>query len=375
MGLSDRDVGAATLEERVEDISAVLNAVKSPRATLFAVSEGGYMASLFAATYPDRVAGLVLYGCFAKGCWSPDYPWGPSAEEREAAAAGFAGRWGEPADLTDGAPSVAGDPAAGAWFGAYMRSAASPGVARNVELLLSQIDIRAILPSIRVPTLVLHREGDRWVDPAHGRYLAEQIPGARLVTLPGEDHMPWWGPQEPLLGEVQEFVTGSRAAPSGERALLTIVFTDIVGSTEKAAALGDLKWKDLLQAHDAVVRRQLAAFDGQEVNTTGDGFVLAFSGPSRAIQCTAAIRAALKAQGIAIRAGIHTGECERRGKDVSGITVHIAARIAAQAGADETLVSGTVKDLVVGSNCAFAAAGSHVLKGVPGDWALFHVVD
>ena len=374
MGLSDRDISATTtLEQRAEDIGAVLNAAKSPRTAILAASEGCFMATMFAATFPERVSGLILYGGFARASWAPDYSWGSTTEESEAALAAMVDQWGQPFDLSNGAPSVADDPACAAWYGAYLRAAASPGSAMAVQRLLAQIDLRGILPTIRVPTLVLHRKGDRWVDLDQGRHVAELIPDAKFVALPGDDHMPWWGPQDGLMGEVQEFVTGSRAAAPAERALLTVVFTDIVGSTERAASLGDLKWKDLLQAHDGVVRRQMRNFEGQVVNTTGDGFLLSFNGPTRAIQCTDAIRADLKSLGLDIRAGVHTGECERRGADLSGLTVHIAARIAAAARADETLVSGTVKELVVGSNLQFAPAGTHALKGVPGEWNLFRV--
>jgi pimeloyl-ACP methyl ester carboxylesterase len=374
MGLSDRDISPlTTLEQRAEDIGAVLNAAKSSRTAILAASEGCYMAAMFAATYPERVSALILYGGFARVSWAPDYPWGLTPEESEAGIAAITSQWGGPFDLTNGAPSVADDPACAEWYGAYLRAAASPSSAVAVQRLLSQIDLRSILPTIRVPTLVLHRTGDRWVDLDQGSHMARLIPDAKFVTLPGDDHMPWWGPQDALMGEVQEFITGSRASAHSERALLTVVFTDIVGSTERAASLGDLKWKDLLQAHDTAVRRQMRNFEGQVVNTTGDGFLLAFCGPTRAIQCTDAIRADLKSLGLDIRAGVHTGECERRGADLSGLTVHIAARIAAAAKADETLVSGTVKELVVGSNLRFAPAGTHSLKGVPGEWNLFQV--
>jgi class 3 adenylate cyclase len=222
--------------------------------------------------------------------------------------------------------------------------------------------------------LVLHRTGDRWYSLAESRYLAEHIPGARLVELPGEDHIPWWGDQERLIGEIQAFLTGARAIPSTDRVLLTVLVTDIVGSTEKAAAVGDLRWKGLLQSHDAAVRRELKNFDGQEINTTGDGFVLAFTGPSRAIQCAQAIRRELESLGLGMRAGLHTGECERRGSNLSGLAVNLASRICGKAASGSILVSSTVKDLVVGSGIAFSEEGTHSLKGIPGEWSLFSVL-
>jgi class 3 adenylate cyclase len=225
-----------------------------------------------------------------------------------------------------------------------------------------------------VPTLVLHRSGDRWYALAEGQYLADHIPGAKLVVLPGEDHIPWWGDHDQLMGEMQEFLTGTRDSPPTERVLLTVLVTDIVGSSERAAAIGDLKWKDLLQSHDVTVRRELKNFGGQEINTTGDGFVLAFTGPTRAIQCASAIRQNLERLGLAVRAGLHTGECERRGSDLSGLAVHIASRISSRASPNTILVSSTVKDLVVGSGIGFHDEGTHSMKGIPGQWSLFAVV-
>jgi len=371
MGLSDRDVGSSTLEERADDIRAVMDAASSERATILAVSEGGYMATMFAATHPGRTTSLILYGCFAKGCASPDYPWHGTVEEREAEADKLQESWGGPFDLEDAAPSIAHDEASREWFGAYLRSAASPGAARSLSRLNTLIDVRAILPTIGVPTLVLHRTGDRWVNVAEGRYLAERIPGARFVELPGDDHIPFWGEQDKSVGEIQEFVTGARTGVPTERVLLTVLVTDIVGSTERAAAVGDRKWKDLLQAHDAIVRRQLRNYEGQEINTTGDGFIMSFTGPTRAIQCAQAINRDLQHLGIDIRCGLHTGECERRGKDLSGLAVHIASRIASESRPQNILVSSTVKDLVVGSGMKFTSEGIHSMKGVPGEWSLY----
>jgi len=374
MGLSDRDVGPSTLEERVDDIRAVMDAAGSERAALLGVSEGGHMSVTFAATHPERTTGLILYGAFARESWAPDYPWGMTSERRRAWNAAMEKNWGSPFALDEGAPSMANDEAARLWFGAYIRYAASLGAARAHSDLNVEVDVRSILSSISVPTLVLHRRGDRWHSVPEAQYLADHIPGAKLVVLPGDDHIPWWGDQEPLMAEIQEFLTGTRNSPPTERVLLTVLVTDIVESTEKVAAIGDSKWKDLLQAHDAVVRRELKTFGGQEINTTGDGFILAFTGPTRAIQCAKAISHELSRRGLVTRAGLHTGECERRGDDLSGLAVHIAARISTKAPPNSIFVSSTVKDLVVGSGISFVEQGTRSLKGVPGEWPLFAVL-
>jgi pimeloyl-ACP methyl ester carboxylesterase/class 3 adenylate cyclase len=374
MGLSDRDVTSLTLEERVDDIRAVMDAVGSERAALLGVSEGGYMSTMFAATHPERTTALVLYGCYARNKWAPDYPWGWTDEEYEKLwIEGLERDWGGPYSLESGAPSVANDEAARSWFGAYLRYSASLTTAKALGYQDLAVDVRELLPAVRVPTLVLHRTGDMWVKLASGRYLAEHIPGAKMVELPGDDHLPWWGDQDRLIGEIQQFLTGERSAPSTDRVLLTVLVTDIVGSTEKAAAMGDAKWKGLLEMHDAAVRREVRNFDGQAINTTGDGFILAFTGPTRAIQCAQAIRQSLEHLGLDIRAGLHTGECERRGNDLSGVAVHVASRIVGRAKAKTTWVSSTVKDLVVGSGIAFSEEGTETLKGLPGTWSLFSV--
>ena len=375
MGLSDRDVKSLTLEERVDDIRAVMDAVGSERAALLGVSEGGYMSLMFAATHPERTAALVLYGCYAKAGYAPDYPWGLTAQQhKEKWIDGLEQNWGGPYDLEHGAPSVAKDEAARSWLGAYLRYSSSLSATKKLAWQDHAVDVRELLPAIRVPTLVLHRLGDLWVSVAHGRYLADHIPGAKLIEIPGDDHIPWWGDQERLFGEIQEFLTGARPIPSTDRVLLTVLVTDIVSSTEKAAAMGDMKWKSLLQSHDAAVRHELKNFDGQEINTTGDGFLLAFTGPSRAIHCALAVKQALERLGLEMRAGLHTGECERRGSDLSGLAVHLASRISGKASPNSILVSNTVKDLVVGSGIVFRCEGTHALKGVPGEWSLFGVV-
>lgn len=374
MGLSDRDVGPSTLEERVEDIRAVMDAAGSERAALLGVSAGGYMSMMFAATHPERTAGLILCSCFAKESWAPDYPWGRTPEYRDAWIAALEKNWGGRFALDEAAPSMANDEAARLWYGAFCRHAASPGAARAISDLHFEVDVRSVLPSISVPALILHRRGNRWYSIPEAEYLADHIPGAKLVLLDGEDHIPWWGDQEPLMGEIQEFLTGARTSPPTERALLTVLVTDIVGSTEKAAAMGDLRWKDLLHVHDAIVRREVKSYGGQEINTTGDGFVLAFTGPTRAIQCATAISQELARLGLITRAGLHTGECERRDDDISGLAVHIAARISSNAAPSTILVSSTVKDLVVGSGIRFTEQGVYSLKGVPGEWPVFAVL-
>jgi pimeloyl-ACP methyl ester carboxylesterase len=374
-GLSDRDVALSTLEQRVDDIRAVLDAAGSERAALFGFSEGGYMAAMFAASQPERAIALILYGSYARESWAPDYPWGRTADDYFGTwHQDLENNWGEPFQLNEAAPSMANDEASRSWFGAYLRQSASLSAALALSDWNFEADIRGILPSIRVPTLVLHRKGDRMYCVAEAQYLAEHIPGAKLVVMPGDDHLPWWGDQDRLVGEIQEFLTGARHTPPAERVLLTVVMTDIVGSTERAAKIGDQKWKDLLQQHDAIVRQELKNFDGQEINTTGDGFVLAFSGPTRAIQCTQAIRQGLGRIGLSMRAGLHTGECERRSNDLSGIAVHVASRIASKAQAGDILVSNTVKDLVVGSGITFVEMGKQTLRGVPGEWSLYSVL-
>lgn len=374
-GLSDREVGFPTLEQRTDDIRAVMDAVGSERATLFGVSEGGNMSAMFAATYPERTSAVVLYGTGAKGSWAPDYPWRLKQEEIDDFMANLERNWGLPFALDEAAPSVAEDEAAQKWFAANLRFSASPRSAMTIIRLSFSIDMRDVLPSVQSPTLVLVRQGDRWANVEEARYLAELIPGSKFVELPGEDHMPWWGGQDEVVGEIQEFVTGTRECASSDRVLLTILMTDIVGSTEKASSLGDRRWKELLQQHDTTIRRQVTRFEGQEVNTTGDGFVLAFTGPTRAIQCAKAIQRELRPLELETRAGLHTGECERRGSDLSGIAVHITARILHSASEGDIVVSNTVKDLVVGSGLEFVEHGIHSLKGVPGQWSLFTVLE
>jgi class 3 adenylate cyclase len=372
-GLSDRPTKPPTLEDSMDDLRAVMDAVTSKRAAVFGISEGGPMSMLFAATYPDRVSSLVLFGTYARMVNRDDWQIGVPAEALDKWGEIVRRDWGEPIGSSLWAPSTEGDAEFEAWWGRLLRQGTSPAGAVSLLDLYREIDVRGVLSSIGVPTLVLHRPADRIVGIAQGKYLAEHFPGARLVELPGADHLAWIGDQDSLLDEVEEFLVGSRRAREPERALATVLFTDIVGSTERAAEMGDRHWRDLLERHDAIVRRQLEIHRGREIKTLGDGFLATFDGPARAIRCATAIREELQGMGIDVRVGIHTGEVELIGDDVSGMAVNIGARIGALGGAGEVLVSSTVRELVVGSGLEFAERGSHTLKGAPGDWRLFAV--
>jgi pimeloyl-ACP methyl ester carboxylesterase len=375
-GLSDPVTDAPTLEQRIDDVRAVMDAAGSERAALFGVSEGGPMSVLFAAAHPERVTAMVLHGAMGRTTEAPDYPWAAPAEAlRESAAEFIAPFWGQQAEgmVELFSPSLAGDPEALAFTARLERSAASPAMVQQIFEMFLDIDVRAILPTIHVPTLVIHRRGDRVVNRRAGEELASQIPGARYVELPGIDHVPWSGDTEAVLGEVEEFLTGSRSVPEPDRVLATVMFTDIVGSTERAAEFGDARWRELLATHQAAVRRELERFRGREVKTLGDGSLATFDGPARAIQCGRAIAGASHSMGLEVRIGLHCGEVELMDGDVGGIAVHIAARVGALAAADEVLVSSTVKDLVAGSGIQFVDRGAQRLKGVPDEWRLFAV--
>lgn len=374
-GLSDRVPidKLPTLEVRMDDVRAVMDAVGSKHAALFGVSEGGSLCALFAATYPERTRALTVFGTYAKRIWSPDYPWAPKPDEREREYEFIEREWGNLSDVSHYAPSKATDAAFISRLATYCRRSASPSAAVALLRMNTQADIRHLLPSIQVPTLVIHRTGDRDVNVEEGRWIAQRIPGARFVELPGDDHLPWIGDQDAVLDELQEFLTGVRPPPEFDRALATVLFTDIVGSTELATRLGDREWRELLAHHHVVIRRELVRFCGKEVDTAGDGFFSTFDGPARAIRCACSIRDAVRGLGIEIRAGIHTGEVELTGEKIGGIAVHIGSRVTAMAQANEVLVSSTVKDLVAGSGIGFASHGSHVLKGIPGEWQLFAV--
>jgi class 3 adenylate cyclase len=378
-GLSDRvsNDELPTLEERMDDVRAVLDAVDSERAALFGHSEGGNMCVLFAATYPERTTALITLGSFAKRRDpDDDYPWAPEAVDREETAIDVERNWGHlrPQDVKYYAPSRLGDEAFVQNLERYFRRAASPGAAAALLRMNSYIDVRDVLPAIRVPALVLHRTGDHDVNVAEGRYLASKIAGAKFVELPGDDHWISAGDVDELADEIEEFLTGTRPLPEPDRVLATVLFTDIVGSTERAAELGDRRWRELLGAHDAAVRRELERFRGREVDTAGDGFLATFDGPARAVRCAISAGEAVRRLGIEVRAGIHTGECELDGEKVRGIAVHTGARIASLAGPGEVLVSQTVKDLVSGSGLAFDERGIHMLKGVPGEWRVYAAV-
>jgi pimeloyl-ACP methyl ester carboxylesterase len=372
-GLSDRVADMPTLETRMDDVRAVMDAVGSERAALLGYSEGGVMCALFAATYPARTSALIMIGGYARRSWTPDYPWAPKPEEHQAFLDKCQKEWGGPVGLEIRAPSVAHDERFRQWWARLLRMGASPGASLALLRMNAEVDIRHVLPTIRVPTLVLHSVGDQALDVGGGRYLAERIPGAKYIELPGSDHLPWLSDADSILGEVEEFLTGVRHGPEPDRVLATVMFTDIVGATERAAALGDRRWRDLLDSHHALVRRELARFRGHEVDTAGDGFLATFDGPARAIRCACAISGGAPQLGLEIRAGLHTGECELIGDKVGGIAVHIGARVAASASPGEVLVSSTVKDLVAGSGLRFADRGVHTLKGVPGEWRLFAV--
>ena len=369
-GLSDRVSLAElpTLEQRMDDVRAVMDAVGSERAALMGMSEGGSMCALFAATYPERTTALVLYAANAR---HPAHDL--TAEQLQPILDAFERSWGQGMAWPMWAPSRADDPQFKEWGARFERLGGSPGAAVSLFRMAAEIDIRHVLPAIRVPTLILHRTGDQALPVMDSRYMAEQIPGAKYVELPGMDHVWFVGDADAILNEVQEFLTGVRPAPEPDRVLATVLFTDIVGSTQRAAELGDRRWRDLLDSYYALSRRELGRFRGREIKTMGDGFLATFDGPARGIRCACAISDSVGQLGLAIRAGLHTGECEMMGDDVGGIAVHIGARVATEATAGEVLVSSTVKDLVAGSGLQFEDRGSHALKGVPEEWRLFAV--
>ncbi|HEY7560821.1 MAG TPA: adenylate/guanylate cyclase domain-containing protein [Gaiellaceae bacterium] len=371
-GLSDRPGGLPDLETRMDDVRAVMDAAGSERAALFGYSEGGPMSVLFAATYPERTAALVVYGSYAKRVDpDADYPWAPERVARVAYAEEVERTWGEESDLPTMAPSA--DAALRRWWSTRARASASPGAARDLILMNSEIDVREVLPAVRVPTLILHRRGDLDSSPEEGRYLAKRIPGARFVELDGLDHVPWIDPDQ-IVDEVEEFLTGGRPGPAPDRVLATVLFTDVVDSTGRAAELGDRRWRELLGRYHALVRAELARFGGVEVDKAGDGTLARFDGPARAVRAALAIVEAVREIGLEVRAGVHTGELELTADGVAGIAVHIGARIAGEAGAGEVLASSTVKDLVFGSGLDFEERGAVELRGVPGSWHLYAVV-
>lgn len=373
MGLSDR-VEVGTLEDRMDDVRAVMDGVGSERAALLGASEGGTMSMLFAATYPERTAALILCGAEIKEKTTEDWAWGENTtDEFEASMSGLADRWSDGSGARFFAPSRGDDPSIQDWWGRVKVQSASPGTAEAFMRMAFEIDVRHVLPSVTVPTLIIHRTGDQICVVENGRYLAQNIEHAKYVELPGADHLAFINGYD-ILAEIQEFLTGVREMAEPDRILATIMFTDIVGSTERAAELGDSRWRDLLESHNVLLRREIRRFRGREIGTAGDGFLAAFDGPARAVRCArSVVQAAPTELGIDVRAGLHTGECEVMGDDLGGIAVNIGARVAALAGRAEVLVSRTVKDLVAGSGIEFKDSGAHQLKGVPGNWELFAV--
>ncbi|MEA2361769.1 MAG: hypothetical protein QOD71_914 [Thermoleophilaceae bacterium] len=372
-GLSDPLYGAPTLEEQMDDVIAVMDAAGCERAAIAGTLEGGPMATLFAATHPDRVSALVLYATFARATWAPGYEWAWNAEERKLRMDQLIDHWGEGWVAGSVAPSRMSDPRFMEWSGRLERLAASPATIRRIFDLIGEFDVRDVLPSIRVPTLVLHRSGDTFIKVEHSRYMAERIPGAKLVELEGTDNLFSMGDTEAVLGEIEEFLTGERHVNEPDRMLATVLFTDICGSTQHAAQMGDRSWRFMLERHDALFRRALERHRGREIKRTGDGFLATFDGPARAIRCASDVADAVASIGLQVRAGLHTGELEVMDGDLGGMAVHIAARVLDRAAPSEVLVSSTVKDLVVGSGIDFEARGLHDLRGVPGEWQLFSV--
>jgi class 3 adenylate cyclase len=367
-GLSDPVTRPPTLEEQMDDVVAVMDAAGARIAAVYAQLEGGAMAALFAATHPERTGALVLYEAMPRMSWAHDYQWALRPEERERQ---LARPWGDGSRLLTLSPSAAANPRLRAWFGRLERLAVSPGMASKFMWMNGEVDVRAVLPAIQAPTLVLHRERDTAVDIRHARYLAEHIPGARLCELPGDEALAFGPAAHALLDEIEEFLTGARPAPEPERILATVMFCDIADSTRTAAELGDRRWRELLESLHTDVGGQLERFRGRSIKTMGDGFLSTFDGPARAIRCAQAVDEAATRYGVQVRSGLHTGEIELIGDDVGGIGVHIAARVMAQAGPGEVLVSGTVKDLVVGAGIEFEDRGEHELRGVPGVWRLW----
>jgi class 3 adenylate cyclase len=370
MGMSDRVPGATTLDERMDDVRAVMDAAGSERAAVMGESEGGPLAMLFAAAHPERAAALILQGAEVRERTDSDWPWGESTEEEfDAAMATLSERWGEGLGIDWIAPSVSGEEWARAWFGRVQVHSNTPGGAEAFMRMAFDIDVRHVAPAINVPTLIVHTTGDKVCHVENARFLARTIPGARYVELHGEDHVPWFAPED-VLAEIREFLTGQRESAIPDRVLTTVLFTDLVDSTARVTELGDRRWRDLVAQHHAAVRRELERFGGRELDTAGDGFFASFDGPARAIRCASAIVAAVRPLGLEVRAGLHTGEVELLGGKFAGIAVNIGARVAAAAAAGEVLVSGTVRDLVAGSGIAFEDRGVAQLKGVPGEWRL-----
>ena len=367
-GLSDRELDHPTLEERMDDIRAVMDVVGSTEAAIYGISEGGALAALFAATYPERCRALVLYGAFEKFS-----TWIKTEAQLQGILAYFDHAWGSGELCGRVVPSLASDSALRDWFRGHERLGASPSAAMTLMRMDSEIDIRHVLPAIRVPTLVLHRGGDTFVDVAAGRYLGAHIPGARYVELQGNDHLPEFGDAEAVLDRMEEFLTGSIAVVERDRVLATVMFVDMVDFTRTAATLGDKAWREVLDRYHRAIAGEISRSRGRIIKSTGDGVLATFDGPARAIRCGLAMCEAVASLGLALKVGLHSGEIELMGDDIGGIAVHVAARVAALAGAGEVLATSTVKDLVSGSGLRFGQRGSQSLKGVPGEWSILAV--
>ncbi|HEX7434805.1 MAG TPA: adenylate/guanylate cyclase domain-containing protein [Anaerolineaceae bacterium] len=372
-GLSDRFTGIPPLEQRMDDVRAVMDEIGSQRAALFGVSEGGSMSILFAATYPERTSALVLYGTIAQGWLADDTSGALTREQDEASTAKWRKSWGGPVNIESLAPSLARDERFRQWWAKFLRLSAGPTTVVDVLRMFGQIDVSAILPSLHIPTLVLHRTADLAVEVEQGRYIAQHIPGAKLVELAGEDHLWWVGDTEAIVNEIAEFLTGREHAIEPDRVLATVLFTDIVDSTKRLAEIGDRRWRDLLVSHHAMLSKEIGHFRGRYVESTGDGCLATFDGPARAIRCALALGEESRRMGLEIRAGLHTGEIELMDQRIGGIAVHIAARVMARARSNEVWLSRTVKDLVAGSGFEFSEQGDFGLKGIPGEWRLFSV--
>jgi pimeloyl-ACP methyl ester carboxylesterase len=374
-GLSDRVSDFPTIEQRMDDVRAVMDAAGSERAAVFGHSEGGAMSIVFAATYPARTIALVTYGVWAKRLRSADYPWAPTLEERMADVAETERTWGDQPHLLESlAPSARGDTRLAEWLSSYFRQSASPKAAAHLMELNSFVDVRHVLPAVRVPTLILQARDDQDVKVEEGQYIASRIANAKYVEFPSGDHLYWVSHQDEVLAEIQEFLTGARPVVT-DRVLATVLFTDIVDSTRRAAELGDARWAGVVEAHHDIVRAELSRHRGTEWDTAGDGFYATFDGPGRAVRCALAIRDAVRRLGLEVRAGAHTGECELIAGKLGGMSTVIGARVKEQAGPGEVFATSTVRDLVSGSGLVFEDRGRRQLKGVPGDWQVFAAED
>ena len=376
-GLSDRVSTDAlpTLEQRMEDVHAVMDAADSSKAALFGISEGGAMCMLYAATYPERVSALLMAGCFPRWIKDDDYPWAPTREQHEAAMDAYERNWGTAIGFKTVAPSVAQDERFKSWWARNLRMGASPADGIALYRMNIEIDVRSILPTITVPTLILHRSGDRLINVGNSRYMAKQIPNAKYVELEGDDHLPWFGDANDPVTQIQAFLTGAQSFEEHERILTTVLFADVVGSTATLASIGDAEWHNRIQSFYDIAHKELSGFRGKLENTTGDGVLATFDGPARAVRCALSLCAAVKPTGLDIRVGVHTGEVQKMKDDIVGLAVHIASRVMDIAMPGETLVSRTVKDITAGSGLEFEDRGRHTMKGVPDKWRVYRAHD